>query len=134
MPIQPKEMPLDQTRWQAWTAKGRAQDLQRSTMACKAAKWTAVSGLLAVVGIWSHLASFEVVVRFLVTAGAMGVMFQAFLAKHYAVAVLFGALALLFNPITPVFGFSGGWQIAAVAASVVPVVASLAWHNVRSAS
>jgi hypothetical protein len=131
---QPPAETLDEARWQAWVAKGHAKDLQRSAMALQGAKWVTVAGLLAAVGIWSHLASLDVVVRFLVTAGAMGVMFQAFRVRHYAVAVVFGGLALLYNPVAPVFGFSGGWQRAAVAASVIPVVASLVWRNVRSAS
>jgi len=133
-PIEWKEIPLDEARWQAWAAKGRAQDLQLSATALKAAKWAAIGGMLAAVGFWSHLASFDVVARFVVTAGTMGVMFQAFQTRHYAVAILFGALALLYNPVAPVFGFSGGWQRAVVAASLVPVVASLAWRNARTAS
>jgi hypothetical protein len=74
---------------------------------------------------------FEVVVRFLVTAGALVVMFQASQARHYAVAAVFGALALFYNPVAPAFGFSGDWQHAAVVASAVPFVASLAWGNAR---
>jgi hypothetical protein len=131
---QPPAATLDEARWRAWAARGRAEELQLSATALRVAKWAAVAGLVAAVGIWSHLASFEVVVRFLVTAGAMGVMFQSFRARHYAVAVLYGALALLYNPVAPVFGFSGGWQRAVVAASVVPFVASLARRNIRSAS
>jgi len=143
MPMEPTESrsgwrqpaaTLDEARWEAWAAKGRAEELQLSTNALKVAKWIAVAGLLAAVGIWSHLASLEVVVRFLVTAGTMGVMFESFRSRHYAVAVLFGALAVLYNPVAPVFGFSGGWQRLAVASSIVLVVASLAWRNVGSAS
>jgi len=84
--------------------------------------------------IWPHLASFDVVVRFLATAGTMGVMFQAFQTKHYAVGALFGVLPLLYHAAAPVFGFSGGWQRAAAAASVAPVVGWLAERTVRSAS
>lgn len=131
---QPPAATLEDQRWQAWAARAGAGERQLSVTALGVAKWAAVAGLLAAVGIWSYLASFEVVVRFLVTAGAMGVMFQALQTRHYAVAALFGALALLYNPVAPVFGFSGGWQHAVVAASVVPVAASLAWRNVRNAS
>jgi hypothetical protein len=57
------------------------------------------------------------------------VMLQAFSARHYAGAVVFGALALLYNPVAPAFGFAGDWQRVAVAASAIPFIASLAWRG-----
>jgi uncharacterized membrane protein YccC len=94
-------------------------------------KWASIAGLLGAAGLWSHLAPFEVLVRFFVTASALVLMFQAFQTKYYAVAATFGALALLFNPVAPVFDFSGDWQRVVVAASAVPFVASLVWPNTR---
>jgi hypothetical protein len=35
----------------------------------------------------------------------MGVMFQAFQARRYALAVMFGALGLLYNPVVPEVSF-----------------------------
>lgn len=49
-------------------------------------------------------------VRFLVTASAMVVMFEALQAGYHAVAAVFGALALFCNPVAPAFSFSGDWQ------------------------
>ena len=94
-------------------------------------KWASIAGLLGAVGLWSHFSPFEVVVRFVVTASALVVMFQAFQTRHYAVAAVFGALALLYNPVAPAFDFSGGWQRAAVVVSAIPFVASLVWGNAR---
>ena len=71
-------------------------------------------------------------VRFIVAAGAIVVMFQAFHARHYAFAAVFGALALLYNPVRHAFSFSGDWQRALVVASAVPFVASLAWGSART--
>jgi hypothetical protein len=75
----------------------------------KAVKWASIAALLAAAGFWSHLAPFEVAVRFVVTAGAMVVMFQALRARYYAVAAVFGALALFYNPVVPAFNFSNAW-------------------------
>lgn len=133
MPSQSAWAPLDEAVWQAWIAKGRAQDLRSSAVRIKAVKWASIAGLLAAAGLWSHLAPFEVVVRFLVTAGALVVMFQALQVRHYAVAAVFGALAVFYNPVAPAFNFSGDWQRAVVVASAVPFVASLAWPNGRNA-
>ena len=127
----PAARPLDEAVWQAWVAKGRAQDRRSSAARIEAVKGASIAGLLAAAGLWSHLAPFEVVVRFLVTASAMVVMFQAFRARYYAVAAVFGALALFYNPVVPAFSFSGDWQHAVVVASAVPFVASLAWPTGR---
>jgi len=41
-------------------------------------------------------------------------------------------LVVLFNPIAPVFDFSGDWQRALLVASAAPFVASLAWRNLKA--
>jgi hypothetical protein len=122
---EPSAKPFDEVLWQAWVAKGRAHDRRSSAARTKAVKWVSIAGLLVAAGLWSHLTPYEVVVRFIVAAGATVVMFQAFHARHYVFAGLFGALALLYNPLAPVFSFSGDWQRAFVAASAVPFAASL---------
>ena len=127
----PRAKPLDEGVWQAWLEKGRAQDRRSNAARLKAVKWVSAAALLAATGLWSHLAPYELVVRFIVAASAIVVMLQAFHARHYAFAAVFGALALLYNPVAPVFSFSGGWQRAVVVASAAPFVASLAWRNVR---
>ena len=60
-------------------------------------------------------------------------MLQALHVRHYAFAAVFGALALLYNPVTPVLSFSGDWHRALVFVSAVPLVASLAWRYVSPA-
>jgi uncharacterized membrane protein YoaK (UPF0700 family) len=129
----PLAKPLDEALWQAWVAKGRAQDRRRSAARVKAMQWISIAGLLAAAGLWSHLTPYEVVVRFIVAAGAMVVTFQAFNARRYAVVAVFGALALLYNPVAPVFSFSGDWPRVAVLASAAPFVVLLAWRNERPA-
>lgn len=129
----PAAKPLDEGVWQAWVAKGRAQDRRSGAALAKAVTWVSIAGLLAAAGLWSHRAPYEIVLRFIVAAGAIVVMFQAFQARHYAFTAVFGALALLFNPVVPVFSFSGDWQRVLVIASAVPFIASLAWRKVRLA-
>jgi hypothetical protein len=90
-------------------------------------KEASVAVLVAAAVLWSRLGPFEVVVRFLVTASAMVVMFPAFQARHYAVGAVFGAVALFYNPVAPAISFSGDWQRAIMAASAVLFVASLVW-------
>lgn len=129
----PAVKPLDEAVWQKWVAQGRAQDFRGSNARAKAVKWVSIAALLAAVGLWSHLTPYDVVVRFIVAAGAIAAMLPALHARQYAFAAMFGALALLYNPVAPVFGFSGNWQCALVITSAVPFVASLAWRDVKPA-
>jgi len=124
---------LDEAVWKAWLEKGRAQDRRSSAARGEAIKGVSIVGLLAVFGLWSHLTPYDALVRFMLTMGSIVVMFEAIHAGQYGFAVVFGALALLYNPIAPVFGFSGGWQRAVVLAGTAPLVASLATPSLRSA-
>jgi hypothetical protein len=129
---EPLAKPLDEALWQAWVAKGRAHDRRISATRMKAVKWVSIAALLVAAGLWSRLTPYEVVISFIVAASAIFVMFEAFYARHYAVAAVFGALALLYNPVAATFSFSADWQRALVAASAVPFVASLGWRSGRT--
>ena len=126
--------PLHDPAWHAWVARGRVQDRRRSASHFKAVRWVSIAGLLAAAGLWSQLPPYEVVLRWLVAGGAMILMFQAFRAQRYAVAAVFGALALLYNPVAPAFTLSGDWHRYLVVVSAVPFLASLAWRNARLTS
>jgi hypothetical protein len=132
--LRPPAKLLDEAVWQAWLEKGRAQDRRSSAARMKAVKWVSIAGLLTIVGFWSHLAPYDVIVRFMLTTGAIVIMFRTIHMGQYVFAAVFAALALLYNPVVPVFSFSGGWQRAVVLASAVPFAASLAARNLRSAS
>jgi hypothetical protein len=116
---------LDQTVWQAWLAKGRAQETASHINVGKAGKILSLAALLLAAVLWSTDSRYEVVIRFVVACGAMFAMFEAFDVKQYAFAVVFGAVALLYNPVAPIFGFSGEWQRSILAASAIPFFASL---------
>ena len=127
----PLARPLDEAAWQAWVLKGRAQQERRRLAWRKAIKCMSLAGLLlaAAAGFWPDLLAYHVVIRFMVAAGATVLMFRAFALRDYAFGPLFGALALLYNPLAAVFSFSGEWQRALVLASAFPFVASLSWRE-----
>ena len=125
--------PLDEAVWQAWKAKGRARDRQGRETRIKALKWGSIIALLAVAGLSSQLAPYDVVIRCVLAAVSVSMMFEAFTRRQYASAAVFAGLALLYNPGAPVFSFSGAWQRAVVVASAVPFVTSLAWRDLKEA-
>lgn len=129
----PPVKPLDEAAWQAWKAKGRAQDRQGRETRMKVLKWGSIVALLAVAGLWSQLAPYEIVIRCVLAAAAGGMMFEAFSKRQPALGAAFAGLALLYNPVAPVFSFSGTWQRALVVASVIPFVTSLAWRDLKTA-
>ena len=129
----PAVKPLDEAVWQAWKAKGRARDMQGRETRIKALKWGSVVAVLAVAGLWSQLASYEIVIRCILAAAAVGMMFEAFNKRQYALGAVFAGLAFLYNPVAPVFSFSGNWQRALVIASAIPFVTSLARRDLKVA-
>jgi uncharacterized protein DUF6804 len=135
VPPPPLAQPLDEAVWQAWVLKGRLRDEQGRAARLEVAKWISLAGLLcaAAAGVWSHLTPYDFAIRLLVAAGAVVLMSNACRRRHYAFAILFGILALLYNPVAPVFGFAGEWQRAVLVASALPFVGSLTWRNAKLA-
>jgi hypothetical protein len=129
----PAVKPLDEAVWQAWKAKGRAQDRQGRETRIKALKWGSIGALLALAGLWSQLAPYEIVIRCILAVVAGGMLFEAFNKRQYALGAVFAGLVLLYNPVAPVFEFSGNWQRALVVLSAVPFAASLARRNLKEA-
>jgi hypothetical protein len=129
----PSAEPFDEAVWQAWLARGRAHERRGIAARATAVKWVSIVGLLVSAALWSHLATYEVAFRFVVAAGAIFTMFHALGARHYAFAAVFGALAVLYNPVVPLFGFSGDWHRTLLVASALPFIASLAWRKARPA-
>lgn len=118
---------LDEERWKAWREAGGARERRGEARRVAVVNCAAIAALIAAAGLCSPLVTFDVVIRFTVTLAAIVGMFQAVKTQNYAFAVTFGVLALLYNPLMPLISFSGDWQRAVVAASVIPFAVSLAW-------
>jgi hypothetical protein len=126
----PQAKPLDEWVWQAWVLKGRAQDERSHAAGVKAVTWISlVTLVLVAAGFCSYITPYDVAVRFLLAAAGLGLMFRACHMRHYAFTAVFGALALLYNPVMPVFRFSGEWQSAFVMATTIPFIVSLTWRK-----
>jgi hypothetical protein len=129
----PPSEPLNELAWQAWVLRGRAREERSRRAWRKSVGGLSVAGLLcaAAAGVWPVLLPYHAVIRFVVAAGAMLLMFRAFASRNYAFGALFGVLALLYNPVAAVFSFSGEWQRVLVVASALPFMASLTWRDAR---
>jgi hypothetical protein len=129
----PPITPLNEAVWDAWKAKGLAEDRRSSVARLTALKWVSISVLFAAAGLGPQmLAAYDVAVRFIVATAATVLLFNAFQAKRYTYAAVFAALVVLYNPIVPVFDFIRGWQRVALLLSTLPILASLAWLGART--
>ena len=129
--VTPEMKPLDEAAWQAWLAKGRARDTRRRASLNAVVGCVVAAVLLVAAGLWSSVAPYDVTIRFVVTAGAMYVMLQAFRSANYTVAGVVGAMALLYNPVAPAFTFAGEGQRALVVGSALLLMTSLYWPSKR---
>lgn len=119
--------------WQAWVAKARAEDRRGADARVRLTRWLAIAAVLAAGAFWSNLAPYEVVVRFIVSFAAIVALGRTIRSKNYPAAVLFAALAVLYNPIFPVFAFAGIWARILVIATALPFLATLRSDRARSA-
>lgn len=125
------EMPaanqVDEGLWRAWVAKGREQERRTTAKFYTSIRYLAIAALLVGAGLGSRLTPYDVFVRFTVSAAAVFLTVQSLASRRYATAALFGLMLLLFNPVAPVFSFSGDWQRAFIAVSAAPFAASFAF-------
>lgn len=117
---------LNERGWQAWLMKGRLRERRSRAARVNLMKVGAIAALLVAAGAWSQIAPWDVLVRFIVTAGALTAVAEQVRVRNYALAGLFGMLAIFYNPVAPALLFSGDLQRALVLSSVVPFLVSFA--------
>lgn len=120
--VPPEPRPLDQAVWNAWVSKGRARAVRSSAARLSLVKWGSAATLVAAAALWAYLGPYSILVRFVVVLGAIAVTLHCVRVRQYAFAAVFGLLALIYNPVAPLFSFFGDWQRAFVLASAAPFI------------
>src|SRR5512140_1275195 len=90
--VTPPTRPLDEGVWNAWVSKGRAQERRSEATRVKAVKWISIAALSVLVVLWSLVAPYHSIFRFVVAAGALALMFHEYHARQFGFAVIFAAL------------------------------------------
>lgn len=134
MPVPSSAGTQEEAAWQAWLAKGRLRDRQGGARRIQALKMALIAILLALAAFWAKPGQFDIALRFVVAAGALALMVQAFRARSYLFAGVFGLMVWLYNPVAPVFSFAGDLQRALVLATSVPLILSLMWDKPKQAA
>jgi hypothetical protein len=129
--LPPPAASFDERAWQAWLTRGRLQDERRARTRLEAVKIVSILSLFAAAAFWPYVAPYEVVLRFAVTIAAGFVMLHAVRSRHYVLATLLGATALLYNPVVQLFAASGEFTRVLLVMSATPFILSLDWWNTR---
>jgi hypothetical protein len=88
-------------------------------------KWFTIATLLLTVLFWESARDFRLELDLVVCVAAAIVVAQAYEAKRYGWAAGFVAIALIFNPLVPVFRPPGNTGFSIVVFSIVPFIVSL---------
>ena len=95
-------------------------------MHTKILKCVSVAALLLAMVCWPASSNYQRELNLVVSVAAVLVFVQAYQAKKYQWAAGFLAIALLFNPVYPLFGLAGMLGLALLVATIAPFALSLA--------
>jgi hypothetical protein len=95
-------------------------------MLVKTMKWGAIVGLLLAAISWNAGANYRLLLDLVVAVGAIVVLRQAVRAKQYFWASGFVGMALLLNPIVPVFTPAGNLMLLLFLVGLSPIVMTFA--------
>ena len=100
-------------------------------MFTKIMKWVSIAALLLAAMSWRSAPNYQLLLEFVVCMGAIVVVMQAVRETKYLWAAGFVTIALLFNPVVPVFRLSGPLSLLLVLACIAPFALSLAGLNTQ---
>ncbi len=80
-------------------------------------KWFSIGALLLAVLFWKSAATYQLELNLIICVAAAFVFIQAFQARKFSWAAGFLIVALLFNPLVPVFELIGGVALSIVVLS-----------------
>ena len=98
----------------------------RFQLLLKTMKWGSIVGLLLAAISWNAGANYRLVLDLVVLVGAIVVVRQAVRAKQYFWASGFVGMALLLNPIVPVFTPAGNLMLLLFLVGLSPIVMTFA--------
>lgn len=88
-------------------------------------KWVSIAALLLALVFWPAASIYQLELNLVVSAAAVIVLIQAYRVKDYRWATGFLVVALLYNPLIPVFRLSGIFGLALIVSAIAPFAISL---------
>lgn len=127
--VSPAVLPLDQRVWDSWVHQGQAEERRRAVIWRKAVTLACGLLLLGCSAWWPMGEPFASAVRFLVSGGALVIALRAYREGHVVAPLFFAAMAILFNPVIPLFPLAGEWSRSLMIGSAIPFFAALGWRS-----
>jgi len=88
-------------------------------------KWASIAALLVALLFWPSTVNYQRELSLVVTAGAGVVLVQAYQSKNYRLAAGFLCIAVIFNPVLPIFHLAGALSLYLVILAIAPFAISL---------
>ena len=98
----------------------------RFQLLAKTMKWGSIVGLLLAATSWNSGANYRLLLNLVVLVGAIMVVRQAILVRQYYWASGFVVVALLLNPMVPVFTPAGNLMLLLFLIAVSPLILTFA--------
>ena len=111
--------------WDDWQERNLLQEMHGVALRATLTKCASIAVLLLALVFWGYAADYQAVLGFVVCAGAVRVAFLAAAARQYEWVTLFAGMAVLYNPVFPLFALTGHWAFIFVIASITAFAASL---------
>lgn len=89
-------------------------------------KWVSIASLLCAMIFWPSSSKFQTELGLVVSVAAAIVVIQAYRSRNYVWAAGFVVIAVLFNPLFPIYRLSGMVGLALVVSAIAPFAISLA--------
>ncbi len=88
-------------------------------------KWVSIAALVLAMAFWPSASAYQSELNLVVSVAAVVVIVQAYRMGNYPWAAAFLFIALLFNPVFPVFKLAGILGLALVVFAIAPFAISL---------
>jgi hypothetical protein len=125
---------LDDSVWQARTARRAVRHRRGAATRLAAAKCVSLGVLLGSALLWGYAGSHQVAIRLALSVSALVIVGQALLCRRYALATIFAVITVIYNPFVAIFPMAGGWALPLVALAIVGFGASLITEPYRPAA
>lgn len=129
MPDPGGSTPVDEARWNRWLASNAAREIRDAAGWMTGVKLTAIAAVAATMLLWTHVAPYQLPLRFAISICALAALNQSARAKRYALAVLFLAVLIIYNPLYAIFQTASGWPLPVPLFALVAFAASLFWPD-----
>ena len=123
----PPSAELNEAAWSAWQMRHAASDRKQAGAIMLGVKCISLALLLLAVFFSGYAAPHHLWVRFVISLTAIVIACQAWDLKRYVFLLGFAAIAVIFNPVVPMFPIDAMVRSSVPSFAALAFVASIVW-------